>query len=50
MILPFVIFALKDYLPANKMLIFALIIMSATFNAFSAVGYKNYIIFLKEFF
>jgi hypothetical protein len=50
MILPFVIFSLKDYLPANKMLIFVLIIMSATFNAFSAVGYKNYIIFLKEFF
>lgn len=50
MILPFIIFSLKDYLPTNKMLIFVLIFLSATFNAFSAVGYKNYIIFLTKFF
>ncbi len=50
MILPFIIFSLKKYLPTNKTIILTLIILSATFNAFSAVGYKNYIIFLKEFF
>ena len=50
MILPFIIFSLKEYLPTNKTIILTLIILSATFNAFSAVGYKNYIIFLKEFF
>ena len=50
MILPFIIFSLKDYLPSNKIVIFILIVLSATFNAFSAVGYKNYINYITNAF
>tara|TARA_B100001059_G_C17837037_1_gene588932 strand:+ start:3856 stop:4974 length:1119 start_codon:yes stop_codon:yes gene_type:complete len=48
MILPFIIFSLKNYLPSNKTLILSLIVLSAIFNAFSAVGFKNYIILIKN--
>ena len=50
MILPFLIFSFKDYLPKNELLIFIFIVLSATFNGFSAVGYKNYINFLANIF
>ena len=43
-------FFIKKYLPTNKTIILALIILSATFNAFSAVGYKNYINFIVNTF
>ena len=50
MILPFIIFSLKEYLPSNKIVIFILIVLSATLNAFSAVGYKNYINYITNAF